>query len=100
MAFTFDAHLHEVERIWQWGIGAHKAHRELSRYHTQRRLTKEGKTKLSGVPDLILQVAYAKHTGKKDWLKCVTEDVVRHRGGAVVSSKTISEELRKRGIAE
>jgi hypothetical protein len=66
---------------------------------TARRKTRLGKTKLKDVPDLILQVAYGKHRGKRDWLQQVTNDVVLHSGEAV-GAKTVSTELRIRGIKE
>ena len=66
----------------------------------KRRMTREGNRELKAVPQLVLQSAYAEHRNKRDWLKRVTADVIRHRGGDPVSSKTVREELRIRGIVE
>lgn len=65
-----------------------------------RRNTRLGKSKLHDVPDIVLQTAYHTCRGKHDWLRSVRDEIVRHRGGTIVSTKTVSSELRKRGIVE
>jgi hypothetical protein len=67
---------------------------------TTRRNTRLGKTELKDVPDTLLQSIYAKHKGKRDWLKRVTAEVIERRGRRVVDRKTVSTELRTRGIVE
>ena len=81
---------------YQRKLGALKA---IEAAQHARRNTRLGKTKLCDVPDMILEVAYAKHKTKTDWLRHVTEDVIAHTGEAV-SGKTVRAELRKRRIAE
>jgi hypothetical protein len=74
---------HESHSVWQ------------SEENRRKRL---GKGQLKDMEELVLRTAYLRNCHNKDWLQRVTAEVVQHRGGQPVSTKTVSRELRKRGI--
>ena len=68
------------------------------RTKNMRVLTRKDKTELRDVPNLILETAVNRHRGKRDWLAQTTAEVIRHRGGKKVSTKTVGTELKLRGL--
>jgi hypothetical protein len=71
--------------------GRHKMHRIKSRL---------GKTELSGVPDLALLTAVAKHrNGNRVRIKPLTADI-NNQFQKQVTTKTVSRELKRRGIVD
>ena len=66
----------------------------------KRRESRKGKRVLRDVPKIIFEGAYSKTGGKGNWLQQVTSDVNKYLVGKKVAQKTVSKELRIRGIVE
>jgi hypothetical protein len=102
MACGFIEHYSHLSALHTWGFDIVETLATRVRGRQVRANTRLGKTALRDVPDDVLRRIYERHCSNGNgWLKATTADINRQcRLKKRVQRKTVSSELKRRGIVE